>query len=229
MNIYLKLTGIIILSFILFFTGLFFNPLFNESFTKYALILGLSVAGFIFGWILSLAYQVREHLSSSDYLKVLISPLGLVFLFGIGYVFGSPESSMSFGFGIFFVFAVSIIVDTMWDLYYYAGLVKSKDIPIISMTFNICIVGFMVISILYLIDRISFSNYGSIRPAKEASKEFKTLDELSASCKAQDKYLVLQIVEYKDGTAQARCETQLLAQTWDVTKLLKNETTMPTK
>lgn len=220
---YLKLTGIIILSFVLFFTGLFFNPLFNESYTTYALILGLSVAGFIFGWILFLAYGIRKDLLVGNYIKILGSLLGLGILFGSGYVLGSPESSFNATFGFFFTFAVWMIVDPFWELHYYAGTVKSKDIPIFSMAFNVCIVGLMVVSIVYLIDRISFANYGSIRPVKEASKEFRTLDELAASCKEKDKNLVLEIVGYKDGTAQARCEMQLFAETWDVTKLLKNE------
>jgi|GEM_PF-5102487 len=226
MFIYLKLTGVIILSFILSFAGLFFNSLYNESFTTYALIIGLSVAGFIFGWILFLAYKTRKDLSYGDYIKIFGSLLGLAWLFGTGYILGSPESNLNATFGFFFLLATWTIIDPFWDLHYYTGAVKSKDIPIFSMVLNVCIIGLMVVSIVYFIDRISFANYGSIRPVKEASKEFRTLDELAASCKEKDKNLVLEIVGYKDGTAQARCEMQLFAETWDVTKLLKNiETT----
>lgn len=222
MSIYLKLPSVIILAFVLFFSGMFFNPLFNEKFTTYALIVGLSTSGLLYGWILSATYRVKEQLDILNYIKIHGSLLGLAFLFGTGYIFGSPESSVSIGFGFFFLFATWLIIDPIWELHYYAGEVKTRNMPFISMSFNLVILGLMVLSIVYAIDRASFVNYGSIRPVKDASKEFKTLDELSASCKAQDKYLVLQIVKFENGTAQARCEMQLFAQTWDVTQLLKD-------
>lgn len=75
-------------------------------------------------------------------------------------------------------------------------------------------------AILYVVDKAAFTNYGSIRPVKDASKEFKTLDELSASCKTENTSLVLVVHSYGDGRAQARCEDQFFAQTWDVSKFI---------
>lgn len=77
-----------------------------------------------------------------------------------------------------------------------------------------------VFALLYFIDRVMFATYGSIRPVKDASKFFKSLDELSASCKAENKSSVLLIRPYGDGRAQARCEDQFFAQTWDVSKFI---------
>lgn len=77
-----------------------------------------------------------------------------------------------------------------------------------------------VLALFYFIDKIMFINFGSIRPAKDASKFFKNLDELSASCKTENTSLVLVIRSYVDGRAQARCEDQFFAQTWDVSKFI---------
>ncbi|QEH06584.1 hypothetical protein [Sulfurospirillum multivorans] len=75
-------------------------------------------------------------------------------------------------------------------------------------------------AIVYVVDKAAFANFGSIRPVKDASKFFKNLDALSASCKAENKSLVLVIHSYDDGRAQARCSDQLFAQTWDVSMFL---------
>lgn len=77
-----------------------------------------------------------------------------------------------------------------------------------------------VFALFYFVDRAMFINFGSIRPAKDASKFFKNLDELSASCKTENTALVLVIRSYGDGRAQARCEDQFFAQTWDISKFI---------
>ena len=86
--------------------------------------------------------------------------------------------------------------------------------------FFLSLVIFGIFAIVYIIDRAMFLNFGSIRPVKDASKFFKSLDELSASCKAENKSSVLLIRPYGDGRAQARCEDQFFAQTWDVSKFI---------
>lgn len=77
-----------------------------------------------------------------------------------------------------------------------------------------------VFALFYFVDRAMFINFGSIRPVKDATKFFKNLDELSASCKAENKSSVLLIRPYGDGRTQARCEDQFFAQTWDVSKFI---------
>ena len=86
--------------------------------------------------------------------------------------------------------------------------------------FFLSLVIFGIFAIVYIIDRAMFLNFGSIRPVKDASKFFKSLDELSASCKAENTSLVLVVHSYGDGRAQARCEDQFFAQTWDVSKFI---------
>lgn len=76
------------------------------------------------------------------------------------------------------------------------------------------------LSVLYVFDRFMFMNYGSIRPVKDASEFFKNIDELSNSCKIKNTSSVLVIHTYKNGRAEARCEDQFFAQTWNVSKLL---------
>jgi len=77
-----------------------------------------------------------------------------------------------------------------------------------------------LISILYVFDRFMFINYGSIRHVKDASEFFKNIDKLSNSCKTKNVSSVLVIHAYENGRAEARCEDQFFAQTWDVTKFL---------
>ena len=57
------------------------------------------------------------------------------------------------------------------------------------------------------------------RGAINANTQFKSLNELSFSCKKDNKSSVLVIVEYENGKKYARCSSKLLAQTWDITQL----------
>jgi len=75
-------------------------------------------------------------------------------------------------------------------------------------------------AIIYTIDRAMFTNFGSIRPVKDASKIYKNIEELSDSCKVKNISSVLVIHPYGDGRVQARCSDQLFAQTWDVSMFL---------
>lgn len=75
-------------------------------------------------------------------------------------------------------------------------------------------------AIFYVVDNATFANFGSIRPIKDASTFFKNLDELSASCKAQNTSSVLLITSYGQGRVQARCSDQFFPQTWDVSKFI---------
>lgn len=75
-------------------------------------------------------------------------------------------------------------------------------------------------AIVYTIDRVMFINFGSIRSVEDASKFFKNLDELSASCKAENTSSVLLITSYGQGRVQARCSDQFFPQTWDVSKFI---------
>jgi len=95
-----------------------------------------------------------------------------------------------------------------------------KSMKLIKWTLSLIVLGFCVFSLFYVFDRFMFVNYGSIRPVKDASKVYKNIDELSNSCKTKNVSSVLVIHAYENGRAEARCEDQFFAQTWDVSKLI---------
>jgi len=91
------------------------------------------------------------------------------------------------------------------------------------MNVNLKLTGVIVLcllSVLYVFDRFMFVNYGSIRPVKDASEFFKNIDELSNSCKIKNISSVLVMHTYENGRAEARCEDQFFAKTWDISKLI---------
>jgi len=86
--------------------------------------------------------------------------------------------------------------------------------------FFLSLVVFGIFAIVYIIDRVMFTNFGSIRSVKDASKVYKNIEELSDSCKVENISSVLVIHPYGDGRVQARCSDQFFPQTWDVSMFL---------
>lgn len=86
--------------------------------------------------------------------------------------------------------------------------------------FIVALTAICVFVIFGIVDKAGFAKFGSIRSVKDASKVFKNLDDLSASCKTQNTSSILVIHPYGNGRVEARCEGQFFAQTWDVSKFI---------